>query len=87
MTLRNISLLLAPIDYRPGCAIRYEDENNITRFAFSGDRVVFDWLRAEGRAVAVVDGKIVGEWTNPTIGKWYDILYTLENKFNHLIEK
>lgn len=85
MKRQNLNLLLAPIGYQPNCTTRHDDASKVMRQTFPGDRVVFDWHQAEGKAIALVDDEIVGEWSNPTIGKWYDILYTLETRFSNLI--
>ena len=86
MKRQNLTLLIAPISYKPSrCTVDRIDARQVIRLTFNGGRVMFDWHQAEGISVAIVDGEIVGEWTNPTVGKWFDILYTLETKYNHLI--
>lgn len=37
-------------------------------------------------AVASVDGRVIGRWTDVTIKQWGDILYTLENDFANQIQ-
>lgn len=87
MNYQTINLLQAPISYIPACDTHHDEVGNVMRQWFKGDRVRFNYYKNTGFAEALVDGDVVGAWNRVTVGMWANILYTLETRFKHLIDK
>lgn len=87
MSFKPIQLKRAPRDYILNCDLHHDEVGNVKRYWFKGDRVRVNYYKSTGLAEALVDNRVVGTWTDLTVGMWGDILYTLETEFKDKINK
>jgi len=87
MSFQPIQLKQAPQDFVPNCDTHHDEVGNVMRQWFKGGCVRFNYYKSTGLAEALVDNRVVGTWTNVTVGMWGNILFTLQTEFNHLIEQ
>ena len=81
----NYPLKQAPQGYVPNCETEHTADNNMHQ-RFKGGRVKLDCDKNNSVAVASVDGRVIGRWTDVTIPPWGDMLCTLENDFANQIQ-
>ena len=87
MSFKPIKLKRAPRAYILNCDLHHDEVGNVKRQWFKGDRVRVNYYKSTGLVEALVDNRVVGTWTNLTVGMWSDILYTLETEFKDKINK
>lgn len=76
----------APQGYIPDCDTCHDEVGKVMRQWFKGGRVRFIYDKSTGVAEAIVEGRVVGRWSDITVGMWGNILYTLETEFKNKID-